>query len=239
MKRAFTLIELLTVIAVIIILAAILFPVFAIVREKARQTHCVHNMKQLGLCLRMYVDAHDGAFPLYRDDYNLVATADNPPIGYWHNMLRETGLKNEILVCPSARTEAERVYDDGLGNGAARLDKRWLGSGSYGYNFYYLAWYPGVERHEAILTNPSRTIAITEISRLITSAIVYPPPTAAGEPNYQLAQPDPAVRADLWRQMSDRHTKGANATMCDGSVRYFRKKVLEGDPSWFYSIREE
>jgi len=66
MKRTngFTLIELLVVIAIIAILAAILFPVFAKVREKARQTSCASNMKQIGLAITQYVQDYDETFPL-------------------------------------------------------------------------------------------------------------------------------------------------------------------------------
>jgi len=65
MKRSngFTLIELLVVIAIIAILAAILFPVFARVREKARQTSCLSNEKQLGLALTQYVQDNNERYP--------------------------------------------------------------------------------------------------------------------------------------------------------------------------------
>lgn len=61
-RRGFTLIELLVVIAIIAILAAILFPVFANARERARQTRCLANLKQLALAAQQYVDDNDGRF---------------------------------------------------------------------------------------------------------------------------------------------------------------------------------
>ncbi len=61
-KYGFTLIELLVVIAIIAILAAILFPVFAQAREKARQTSCLSNMKELALANIMYVQDYDEGF---------------------------------------------------------------------------------------------------------------------------------------------------------------------------------
>jgi prepilin-type N-terminal cleavage/methylation domain-containing protein/prepilin-type processing-associated H-X9-DG protein len=61
-RSGFTLIELLVVIAIIAILAAILFPVFAQAREKARQTSCLSNMKELALANLMYVQDYDESF---------------------------------------------------------------------------------------------------------------------------------------------------------------------------------
>jgi len=58
-KKGFTLIELLVVIAIIAILAAILFPVFAKAREKARQTACLSNGKQISLAMTMYMADYD------------------------------------------------------------------------------------------------------------------------------------------------------------------------------------
>ena len=62
-RKGFTLIELLVVIAIIAILAAILFPVFAKAREKARQTNCISNLKQIGNGFSMYIQDYEGNYP--------------------------------------------------------------------------------------------------------------------------------------------------------------------------------
>lgn len=63
-RRGFTLIELLVVIAIIAILAAILFPVFAQAREKARQSSCSSNLKQMGLAVLQYMQDYDETYPM-------------------------------------------------------------------------------------------------------------------------------------------------------------------------------
>jgi len=62
-KSGFTLIELLVVIAIIAILAAILFPVFATARDKARQTACISNLKQIGIAFVQYTQDYDEMVP--------------------------------------------------------------------------------------------------------------------------------------------------------------------------------
>jgi len=78
-QRGFTLIELLVVIAIIALLAAILFPVFSQAREKARQTTCLNNLKQVNTTLMMYVQDHDELLPNALDWRENLSAAANLP----------------------------------------------------------------------------------------------------------------------------------------------------------------
>jgi len=91
--HGFTLIELLVVIAIIAILAAILFPVFAKVREKARQTACLSNEKQLGLGLMQYTEDYDEKTP--------GGTFQFPPYGPgWAGQVYPYVKSAAVFLCP-------------------------------------------------------------------------------------------------------------------------------------------
>lgn len=94
MRRAgFTLIELLVVIAIIAILAAILFPVFAKAREKARQSSCLSNVKQLCLGWLSYTQDYDEKCPP-----SARFTAQG---SYWYARVMPYLKNTQILQCPS------------------------------------------------------------------------------------------------------------------------------------------
>ncbi len=127
MRKGFTLIELLVVIAIIAILAAILFPVFARAREKARQTSCLSNMKQIGLAWHMYAQDYDErccpawiAWVKWPDDVSSWNDGAN-----WPYLLQPYVTNTQVFNCPSAPSDARRW------EGARRYTS---GGCSYGQN---------------------------------------------------------------------------------------------------------
>ena len=98
--KGFTLIELLVVIAIIAILAAILFPVFAQAREKARQTSCASNEKQIGLALLQYSQDYDEQFPGINTNGSAYSSPDRSGTG-WNLVLDPYVKSSQSFKCPS------------------------------------------------------------------------------------------------------------------------------------------
>lgn len=101
-RSGFTLIELLVVIAIIAILASILFPVFARAREKARQSACLSNVKQIVLALDMYAQDYDEMYPPGYTPFQ-----DEPN---WRDFVAPYMKNKQILVCPSQKKDRPASY---------------------------------------------------------------------------------------------------------------------------------
>ena len=100
MRKGFTLIELLVVIAIIAILAAILFPVFARAREKARQSSCLSNTKQIILGCLMYGQDYDERIPCGRVQHN-PTTCDNNSKAFYQHVINPYVKNQQVFACPS------------------------------------------------------------------------------------------------------------------------------------------
>jgi prepilin-type N-terminal cleavage/methylation domain-containing protein/prepilin-type processing-associated H-X9-DG protein len=108
--QGFTLIEMLVVIAIIAILAAILFPVFAQAREKARAISCLSNTKQIGMALMMYCEDYDE---------HCVLNNNEPPAplpaglrtASWPDLLQPYIKNNQLFLCPSSTRRGAAPFD--------------------------------------------------------------------------------------------------------------------------------
>jgi prepilin-type N-terminal cleavage/methylation domain-containing protein/prepilin-type processing-associated H-X9-DG protein len=132
-RSGFTLIELLVVIAIIAILAAILFPVFAQAREKARQSTCQSNLKQIGTAWRMYVDDYDG---ISLPSYVYPAGWRRCPHYIWADQVQPYVKNWGVFACPSG---IQSVYmDDPARNCAAIGQQPYPGSARNPLRFTYV-----------------------------------------------------------------------------------------------------
>jgi prepilin-type N-terminal cleavage/methylation domain-containing protein/prepilin-type processing-associated H-X9-DG protein len=234
----FTLIELLVVVAIIAILAAILFPVFAQAREKARQASCVSNARQMGLALHMYTQDNEG-YPFHSSPSSQVPRTRWPDYIYPY-------VKNEALfMCPSVAatpgfTAAFRQWAHNPGN---RF-------GGYGYNFQYLgnARFPFGASDSAV-TAPAETIAIADTAGVrrdnntsVAGAYVVDPPIPSTRGARPTGDPqgygDPAAGEcgsgaagpGQWRCRSvpsERHLGMVGVTFCDGHSKAMRLSAMD------------
>jgi prepilin-type N-terminal cleavage/methylation domain-containing protein/prepilin-type processing-associated H-X9-DG protein len=228
-RSAFTLIELLVVIAIIAILAAILFPVFAQAREKARQSACLSNMKQLGLGLTMYAQDWDETFPrwLYND------RAKPQPL-IWYQAIKPYTKNEDIFTCPS---DKNGIIDPGWGPSATwpEINTKWTKKMSYGANEILVQGRPLAQ-----VTVPASTFAIGDCASPLADTWSNKSPN--GMPIYRVAWPH---RAQWWvpfdptpdnlkaNEQYARHSGGANVAFADGHAKWLKSERLIEAPNTY------
>ncbi len=228
--RGFTLIECLVVIAIIAILAAFLFPVFARARENARRTSCASNLKQIGLGLLQYVQDNDETLP--RSFYGSGAAPSDAANYKWMDCIFPYVKSEAVFDCPSDGKSPRYRRSQGANYGSYGLNGAY-GSGGDAQNpprssAAYLV-------HLAQLAAPSGTVWITDNNNadetssggssggsygfFWTNAANNPPIQNIGDGTRQLSQ------------IAERHLETVNVLWCDGHVKAMKLDALTATKS--------
>jgi prepilin-type N-terminal cleavage/methylation domain-containing protein/prepilin-type processing-associated H-X9-DG protein len=185
LKRGFTLIELLVVVAIIAILAGILFPVFAMAREKARAGSCLSNVRQLSTAALMYAQDYDERF-----------------IGWY------SGIDRKVLLYPYTKSGQNNAQAGGNQLWYCPSTTRIGTEASYGFNTYmnFVSL--------AQVTTPAETVGLCDAGindqyQPILSTHVFPP-SAPSTPG--IGRPNPRHSTGVNVGFMDGHSKWMKMT---------------------------
>lgn len=222
-RRGFTLIELLVVIAIIAILAAILFPVFARAREKARQTACLSNARQIGTAILSYVQDYDERTP-----QNWHGNCGGPYGWDWMEVSQPYSKNWQIYNCPSGNwgggPDDMFLQSCALGLRRSQVGRR----GGYGLNSGRIEpafpdqqdngpggnsnWW---SKKLAIISMPAGVIMVAEVHNNAVGCGMFCGTAHAGG------------RAPWFaNNVADRHNDGCNLTFTDGHAKWMRRDAV-------------
>lgn len=199
-RQGFTLIELLVVIAIIAILAAIFFPVFAQAREKARQSACLSNCKQLGTAVIQYCQDYDEIYP-YRGYDDTTGTT----LGLsWRAVLQPYIKSLDVFRCPS-NINSDRTtgsYDKNAPNPNVPI--------SYGCNMNVLQTYK----------LPNNTLGTAMADVAAPSQLIVIGESAEGNPELVISRNGSEVAAG--KGLFAGHQSFSNYVFCDGHAKAYK-----------------
>ena len=240
-RRAFSLVELLTVVGMVALVLSLLLPVVAKVHAAANSAHCLSNLRQMGTAWVMYTTESRGRLM----DYAWFSLEPNAQAWgqYWPGILDTADVRGPTLLCPSASEPSDNEKLRGWGN----VSRAWTGrfdrvgsvvrlsdtehrDSSYGYNRYLTAGggFAGDTGSDRIthLRSLSDTPVFFDCADAHVRPIngsadsrVEPPPNLRGD-KIRLDTPD------HWKVLLARHGRGVNVCMADGSARWTRLEEL-------------
>lgn len=200
--KGFTLVEILVVMAIVGVLASVLFSVFARVREKGRSAVCQSNLHQIYLAMQQYVQDNDGRYPHHLDVNN----------SWWSHKLFPYIKNVEVFRCPTI-SKPLTPRDDPLYDPSYRYNVQRL-------NYYVFS--PGLRRRgraesEPALSSYSATIFLNACNPLVAETngqtIVKQIPTSCG-------------RVMELGGSNRHHSDGTNWSFLDGHVKWMTPEQL-------------
>ena len=209
-RRAFTLVELLVVVGVLAIVAAILFPLFARSRESHRP-RCQNNLKQIALGFKQYINDFDECFPLF-----MVTSGSKdglPPYG-WADALQPYIRNTQVYQCPDEENEGNEDPTR-----SSYID--------YWYNANFMVFYKGqwTGAPESMLGSVAQTIIAGDGGNTDGKATGDARYNVCGDGTAlsqfgQRCTPAPVGFATY--PAAQIHLEGANFAFADGHVKWYR-----------------
>jgi prepilin-type N-terminal cleavage/methylation domain-containing protein/prepilin-type processing-associated H-X9-DG protein len=218
----FTLVELLVVVAIIAVLAGLLFPVFAQAREKGRQTYCLSNLRQMSAAMMLYTEDHDGFYPpaIGRDGRRPIDVDAT-----WMHFLEPYLKSSGVFIDPSSGAPQEPLHNYGyapsirtMGYDAISLIvdpwgiAMWEGLG--GYYGRPIGWYREEipSRNVADVARPTETVLVCDHRYfewgVLDRQMRYPAPRHIRENNIELPNGYIAPSGLINAVFVDGHVKG-------------------------------
>lgn len=230
-KKGFTLIELLTVIAIIAILAGLLFPAVSRAKDSARNTTCQNNMTQIAKALKAYCSDYDDTYPTNRSPQNNTIVPEIPLSGKDANGQRlrfvngvnwVEGLYNHIEPVGNAGDDSS-VW--GCPKASMSLANGPTSATTYAFNINL------IEATESATRNPAVTMMLREMDRWygVVCRPISPCSTDTVRPQFAFLTNTDAAAGQIITTNPILHSNGSNVVFADGHVKKFSTSSMPPD----------